>query len=231
MIPQSNPQILHKIKNELDAVIEYDAPGLGIPAAALSRQQGALKHMRGLINESLEQQVPGYMAANRQSATLARRGDAVELGTAYLGNGKTTASPGRFTDEFTRLEPGEQIAFAKGSRGEIERQLGTKANDLQALRTGLQGEGGWNHAKIGTVHGQEAADELAASVDRNLKYRDTYNKVVEGSQTDMRRSAREAMKPSPSSETPIVNPNMTTIGMALGRHEKGCGTRLQRHEA
>lgn len=39
-------------------VIEYDAPGLGLPAAALSRQQGALRHMRGMVNEELERQVP-----------------------------------------------------------------------------------------------------------------------------------------------------------------------------
>jgi hypothetical protein len=79
--------------------------------------------------------VQGYMEANRQSAGLARRADAVELGTQYLGNGKTTASPVRFEHEFTQLTPGEQIAFAKGSWGEIERKLGTKANDLQALRS------------------------------------------------------------------------------------------------
>ncbi|MDN5006411.1 hypothetical protein ACFQZO_36985, partial [Bradyrhizobium sp. GCM10027634] len=108
---------------------------------------------------------------------------------------------------------GEKIAFAKGSRGNIDRVLGTKANDLQALRSELQGEGGWNTAKIGTVHGQEAADELAASVDRNLKFRDTYNKVVENSQTAQRQAAARAMKPEPSSETPLLNPNMSLTGL------------------
>lgn len=213
LMPQSNPQILHKIKGELDNVIEYDAPGLGLPAAALSRQQGALRHLRGMLNETLEQQVPGYLQANRVSAGLARRGDAVELGTQYLGNGKTTASPGRFTHEFQQLEPGEQIAFAKGSRGEIERKLGTKANDLVALQSELQGEGGWNTAKLATVHGQAAADELINSVDRNRVFRDTYNKVVENSQTAQRTAAAQAMKPTPASETALINPNMTLTGL------------------
>ncbi|WP_409188838.1 hypothetical protein [Bradyrhizobium sp. RDM4] len=221
-VPYSHDEahILHKVKQELDNVIEYDAPGLGVPAGALSRQQAALKELRHAINQTLELQVPGYANANRVSAALAKRGDAVEAGTQYLGSGKTIASPDRFAAEFEPLSPGERIAFGKGSRGNIERVLGTKANDLQALRTELQGEGGWNTDKIATVHGQPAADELAASVDRNLKFRDTYNKVVENSQTAQRQSARDAMKPVPPGEVPLINPNMTTVGLALAGAKK-----------
>jgi hypothetical protein len=225
-VSQNDAEVLHKIKGELDNVIEYDAPGLGVPAAALTRQQGALKHLRGELNGALEDQVPGYLEANRQSAALARRGTAVDLGTQYLGSGKTTASPGRFADEFQRLQPGEQIAFAKGSRGNIERVLGTKANDLQALRGELQGEGGWNTDKIATVHGQPAADELTGSVDRNLKFRDTYNKVVENSQTAQRQAAARAMKPEPSSETPLLNPNMSLTGFAATLGKKTANAAL-----
>jgi hypothetical protein len=214
-VSENDASILHKVKGELDNVIEYDAPGLGVPAGALQRQQGALKHLRGELNSALETQVPGYLAANRASAALARRGEAVDLGTKYLGAGKTTASPERFTDEFSRLDPGEQIAFAKGSRGNIERALGTKANDLQALRTELRGEGGWNTVKIGTVHGADAADDLVGTVDRNLKFRDTFNKVVENSQTAQRTAAKDAMKPEPSTETPLFNPNSTATGIAV----------------
>ncbi|VIO73903.1 hypothetical protein [Bradyrhizobium ivorense] len=213
-VSQNDAEVLHKVKQELDNVIQYDAPGLGVPAGALSRQQGVLRWMRGQLNQTLENQVPGYTAANRASAALANRADAVEAGTQYLGSGKTTPSPERFDAEFGPLSQGEKIAFAKGSRGNIERVLGTKANDLEALRGELQGEGGWNTAKIASVHGQEAADALMASVDRNRKFRDTFNKVVENSQTAQRTAAARAMKPDPSSETPIVNPNMTVTGLA-----------------
>lgn len=212
-VPQDNPEILHKIKGELDNIIQYDAPGLGVPAAALSRQQGSLRQMRGELNAALEDQVPGYREANAQSSALARRGEAVDQGTQYLGSGKTTPSPERFAAEFAQRQPGEQIAFAKGSRGNIERVLGTKANDLQALRGELQGEGGWNTAKIATVHGQDAADRLVNTVDQNLKFRDTYNKVVENSQTAQRQAAASAMKPTPASETPLINPNMSLTGL------------------
>lgn len=212
-ISQNNPSVFHKVKQELDNVIEYDAPGLGVPAGALSRQQASLKQMRFELNKALEQQVPGYARANAISSQLAKRAEAVKAGTQYLGAGKTTPSPGRFADEFAGLSQGEKIALAKGSRGEIERILGTKANDLQALRGELQGEGGWNTAKLATVHGQDAADKLIGSVERNLKFRDTYNKVVENSQTAQRQAAASAMKPTPASETPLINPNMTLPGL------------------
>ncbi|WP_038950369.1 hypothetical protein [Bradyrhizobium genomosp. III] len=223
VIPHDSASLLHKIKGELDNVIEYDAPGLGVPAGALQRQQGALKLMRGAINDALEKQVPGYREANRQSAALAKRADAVEAGTQYLGSGKTTPSPERFAMEFDPLSQGEKIAFAKGSRGNIERLLGTKANDLQALRSELQGEGGWNTAKLATVHGQDAANDLIASVERNLKFRDTHNKVVENSQTAQRTAAAKALKPDPSTETPLLNPNMSLTGLLATGAKKTAG--------
>lgn len=212
-VSQNDANVLHRVKGELDNVIEYDAPGLGVPAGALQRQQGALRQTRGAINDALEAQVPGYAEANAASRALAQRGEAVQTGTQYLGSGKTTPSPERFAAEFDPLTAGEKIALAKGSRGEIERILGTKANDLQALRGELQGEGGWNTAKLATVHGQDAADDLVGSVDRNLKFRDTHNKVVENSQTAQRNAAAKEMKPDPSTDTPLINPNATGVGI------------------
>ena len=211
-VSQNDAEVLHKVKQEIDNVVEYDQPGLGVQAGAVTRQQASLRNMRGQVNDALENQVPGYREANRQSAALARRGEAVEAGTQYLGSGKTTPSPGRFADEFAQREPGEQIAFAKGSRGNIDRVLGTQANDLQGLRRELQGEGGWNTAKIGTVHGQDAADELTGTVNRNLAFRDTHNKVVENAQTAQRTAAKEGMAPAKPAEIPLINPNTAAFG-------------------
>jgi hypothetical protein len=164
-----------------------------VPAGALERQQGALKTIRGQLNDALEQQVPGYAEANAQSAALARRAEAVQVGTGILDSGKTAPSPGRFAGG--AMVPGEQ-----GARAEVDRQLGTKVNDLVALKGALQGEGGWNTAKIGTAFGDDAANALVASVDRNTKFRDTFNKVVENSQTSQRSQAAKALEDgSPSS--------------------------------
>lgn len=206
--------ILHKAKVAIDNYVEHNQPGLGLQPGALNGQQAALKQVRYQLNSALEDQVPGYANANRQSAALAKRVEAVQAGTQYLGNGKTTPTPERFAFDFQGLDHGEKIALAKGSRAEIDRVLGTKANDLQALRGELQGEGGYNAAKLATVHGQEAADQLVATVDRNLAFRNTHNKVVENSQTAQRQAAANAMKPVPAGEVPMVNPNMTVLGFA-----------------
>jgi hypothetical protein len=220
-VSHDDANVLHKVKMEIDNVVEHDKPGLGLQPGALNNQQATLKQMRFAINNALETQVPGYAAANRASAALAKRAEAVQAGTQYLGSKTTTPSPQRFAFDFAGLEPGEQIAFAKGSRGNIDRVLGTKANDLQALRSELQGEGGWNQAKIATVHGMPAADELASSVNRNLKFRDTHSKVIENSQTDLRNAARKEMRPDPSTDTPFFNPNSTLTGMGVTAAKKG----------
>lgn len=220
-VSHDDANVLHKVKVAIDNVVEHNNPGLGVQPGALNNQQGALKQVRGQVNAALEDQVPGYANANAVSAALAKRAEAVKAGTQYLGSGKTTASPERFASEFDPLSQGEKVAFAKGSRGEIERVVGTKANDLQALRGELQGEGGWNTAKIAAVHGQPAADELVGSVDRNLKFRDTYNKVVENSQTAQRNAAAKEMKPDPSTETALINPNMSLTGLLATGAKKG----------
>jgi hypothetical protein len=220
-VSQNDAGVLHKVKGELDNVIEHDQPGLGVPAGAVKNQQAALKQMRFRVNQALQDQVPGYEVANRVSQALANRADAVKLGTQYLGSGKTIPSPERFAAAFDPLSQGEKIALAKGSRGVIDHALGVKANDLQALRGELQGEGGWNTAKLATVHGQPAAQGLMDSVDRNLKFRDTYNKVVENSQTAQRNAAAKDMKPDPSSETPFFGPSSTFAGMGVTAAKKG----------
>jgi hypothetical protein len=80
------------------------------------------------------------------------------------------------------------------------------------LRNQLQGEGGWNAAKMATVHGQSAADELTGTVDRNLAFRNTYSNVVQNSQTAQRTAAAREMKPEPSSEIPLFGPGSTMFG-------------------
>lgn len=220
-VSQDRAAVLHKVKQELDNVIEHELPGLGVQAGALRNQQYSLKRFRHDLNQALEDQVPNYARANRVSERLAKRAEAVKAGSQYLGEGKTTPSPSRFLDEFEQKDLGERIAFNKGSRGEIDRVLGVKANDLQALRRELQGEGGWNTDKIAIVHGNDAARQLMDSVERNLKFRDTHNKVSENSQTEIRRAAREQMKPYGLDEGSLVARDTTPTGLALSAMKRG----------
>lgn len=213
-VVKDNAHNLHAIKQELDNVIQYDQPGLGVPAGALNRQQGTLKLLRGQLNNILENQVPGYAEANSASSALAKRQEAVQRGTQALDSGKTAMTPERLNHEYNTMEPGERAAFAKGTRGEIDRILDTRANDVVAGKNVIKGEGDWNRDRLATIFGQEPTDSVINSIDREIKFRDTHNKVVENSQTAQRQAAARAMKPEPSSETPMINPNMTLSGLA-----------------
>jgi hypothetical protein len=228
-VPQNDATLLHNVKQGLDNVIDRNAPGLGVPAGALQNQQGVLKWFRFQLNHALENQVPGYAEANATSQALADRAAAVQRGTEYLGLGKnlgnTTPSPARFAAEFEALSPGEKIALAKGSRGTIDRIFGTQGNDLGAVKGALQGEGDWNTANLATVHGQDAADQLVSSLDRNIKFRDTYHKVGGDAQEAQRQAAANAMTPQPSGQAPLINPNMTLTGLA-GTATKNAATAL-----
>lgn len=215
MVPKDRAENLHNIRQEIDNVVNYDAPGLGVPAGALQNQQGALKQVRGSLDENLKTQVPGFAQADAASSALARRADAVKLGTSLLDSGKTAITPENLAAQYQAMQPGERAALAKGLRGEIERQLDTKANDLVAGKNVIKGEGDWNRERLATVFGQEPTDRVIGLLDNEGKFRDTHNKVVENSQTAQRQAAASAMKPSPASETPLINPNMSISG-AIG---------------
>lgn len=214
-VSQNDPTVLHKAKVALDGLIEHQAPALGVPQGGLQNQQHALKHFRFLLNEALENQVPGYAQANRISSALAKRAEAVKTGTGYLGDQKTTPSPERFLDEFEQLSAGERIALNKGSRAEIERQVGTKGNNLMALRDALRGEGSWNAQKLATVHGEDATRGLLDTVDRNVLFRQNFNDIVRNSQTAQRLSAKEALEPTVFKPTDIITPGSSGVGMIV----------------
>jgi hypothetical protein len=178
--------------------------------------RGALKLVRGQLNGALEDQVPGYASANATSAALANRADAVKLGTSVLDSGKTAMTPENLAHQFGAMDPGEQIAVAKGTRGEIDRLLATKANDLVAGRNVIKGEGDWNRDRLTTVFGAQPTDSVINSIDREGQFANTFNKVVENAQTAQRLSARDAMKPEAATGgIPYVNPNMTLTGAIM----------------
>jgi len=145
---------------------------------------------------------------------MAKRAEAVKSGTEYLRGDVTAPSPAYHADKYGKLSADEMIAYQRGSRGEIERLLGTRDNDLQALKSKLQGgEEAWNAQKIATVHGKPAADDLLASVERNQAFRATHHAVNQNSQTAQRLSAADALKPRPAGELPLIGPSSNLTGM------------------
>jgi len=210
---QDNSELLHNLRQEIDKTINYGDPGLGVPQGAVQRANGSLVGVRNALDEALKTQVPGMAEADAASAALAKRAEAVQSGTQVLDSGKTATSPDDFAKLRDAMQPGEQIAQNKGIRGEIDRLVGTKKNDLVALQGALQGEGGWNTAKLATAFGPENANALVDAVNREARFAGTYGEVLKGSQTGGRRAANELLNETDPERPNLNSANVT--GLAL----------------
>jgi hypothetical protein len=71
----------------------------------------------------------------------------------------------------------------KGARADIERIIGTNANDRVALQRVIKGEGDWNPQKLATLFGQDKADRILAVLDREKTFDLTSNRVIKNSAT------------------------------------------------
>lgn len=162
----SGSQYFHNLRQEVDNLLSGSAPALGVPQGSVARTSGSLGAVRGALDNALKTQVPGMAHADAASAALAARADAVQQGTSILANGKEGITPTSFAQSYGAMNPGEQIALNKGARGEIDRLVGTKANDAAELRRALQGEGGWNTNKLMTAFGEEPTQGLVNAVGR-----------------------------------------------------------------
>lgn len=191
---QTNSRFLHNLRQDIDMALSGEAPALGVQPGALGRQQGTLSAVRSALDNALKTQVPGMAQADAQSAALAARANAVQQGTDILANGKTALSPEGFANAYGNMSPGEQIALNKGARGEINRLVGISSNDPAKLRQLLQGEGGWNTAKLSTAFGSQPTQDLVNAVGREGQFSDTANKLMGNSQTAQRNAAASLLK-------------------------------------
>lgn len=128
-------------------------------------------------------QVPGFREADAASSALARRAEAIKDGNMILGSGKEAIPPSRLQSTYEQMVPGERAAFSKGTRAELERIVGTNANDVSALNRLVKGEGDWNRDKLRTVFGTDKADRILNVLDAELTFQRTGGRVASGSDT------------------------------------------------
>lgn len=162
-----------------------------------------LSAARASVDDVLTQAVPGIKDVDAQYQELARQIGGVKTGTSALDNGKTTVWPQDFAQGFresanpagTLVGPSATpLRIQQGMRAEIERGVGTKPNDLVALKNTLQGENGWNTQKLETAFGKGPTNKLVNAVERESEFAATHNDVLRNSQTDPRAAARELLK-------------------------------------
>jgi hypothetical protein len=158
----------------------------------------ALETARNAVDAELRRAVPGIKAVDAQYAELSRQRDALTRGGQLFDGGKTAIRPQELGPEIaaSALPQGQMIGpsaapmrLRQGARAELDRVVGTNANDLVAVRNFVKGEGDWNQTKLAQVFGDDNARAIIGSVDRETAFRNAYEKIVQNSQTAQREAA------------------------------------------
>jgi hypothetical protein len=157
------------------------------------------------LTRELQAKVPGIRQLDSQYAELGAQERAVQ--PASQGRRLfQTEEPGvvrpmqlqEIMDEAARpkganvgqsLEP---TRLREAARAELDRIVGTNRNDLLKLESVLGQPQDWNAQKLAIMFGQDRADRLMDVLARERNFRNSFQKIVEGSQTDMRAAARAA---------------------------------------
>lgn len=188
-----NPQALHSVREAIDGLMKTEQNPQVVRQLTMARQQ---------VDEALGRAAPGIKAVDARYAELARQSEGLERGARVLDSGRTAVRPSELADEIAQgaLPQGQQIGpsavpvrMRQGLRADIDREIGNRANDLEALKKVIKGDGDWNRDKLALVFGRDEADRVIASVDREAAFRNAYNKVVENSQTAQRMAGAQGV--------------------------------------
>jgi hypothetical protein len=150
---------------------------------------------------------------------LARQREALGRGQQMLDSGRTAPRPADVAQEMTAgAVPDRGIGpsavpfrLSQGARAEIERLIGTTANDLNALKSALKGDGSWNRARLVSLFGEQKADRLLQILERERTFAATHGAVTGNSET----AARQAAQAEVNGGTPQVLRDTSLTGLTL----------------
>lgn len=220
-----NPFTLFQTRQAIDGLLETETN---------TKVIGALTNARRQVDTMLADAVPGIKQVDAKFEELARQRTALGRGQQTLDSGRTAVRPQELDAEMAAGAVPERgvgpsavpFRLSQGARAEIERIIGTTANDLNALKTALKGDGSWNRDRLVTLFGQEKADRLLRVLDREKQFAATDQIVTKNSET----AARQAMQNEVEFSEPTRLGNTTLTGLALmgGQKLANAGARFRR---
>ncbi|PSC02700.1 hypothetical protein SLNSH_22835 [Alsobacter soli] len=179
-----NPRTLLNIRHAIDGMME------GQENTDVLRVLG---DARKAVDAELQTKVPGIKTVDAKYGELARQADSFKQGQNLLDSGKQALRPSEVQDLVEKgVQPqGELVGpsaaalrLREGTRAEIERIVGTNANDVAKLNQLFKAEGDWNRDKLRTLFGQDRADKILQTLDAERKMEATKNWVVGNSATE-----------------------------------------------
>lgn len=185
--PTQDPQLVMAVRQELDGMIG---------AETNTRTAGVLSDLRKAIDQDLANSVPGLKAVDAKFEEVAKQGEALERGRTLLNDGKTAQDPADLVQDMLTMSTGQRTTLSQGARADINRIIGTGANDRVKLRDIVRGEGSWNAEKLRTVFGEEKTRQLLDIVDREATLAATENLATAGSRTQVLNAAQQDINPA-----------------------------------
>jgi hypothetical protein len=187
-----DPQMVMAVRQDLDGIINS--------AETNNTVKGALRTIRRELDDALGTSVPGLKDIDAQFAEVARQGETFEQGRNVLGTGQNAIDPVDLIEQMKGASTGQNVRLSQGTRAEINRIIGTKANDRVALQGIIRGDGSWNAQKLRTLFGEEKANRLMALVDSEATMAATENLATSGSRTQVLKAGQDdfAIRQSPS---------------------------------
>jgi len=163
------------------------------------------------IAQALDERSPRLAKVDNAYAELANQKEMLDKGQAiFNGDRASVVRPEELQGVMEANRPASNRMLSAGARAEIDRIIGTKSNDVQALNTLLQGEGDWNRTKLRMLFGQDKADRVLSVLDAEQAMQATKNRVTGGSDTAMTAEFKDFLK---QAGKPIeVDPKTTFFG-------------------
>lgn len=208
-----NPRGWLKARQAIDGMLDGEKNGDIIRQLTEARRQ---------IDEMLATHVPGIKSLDDQYRELARQEEALTTGQQLLDSGRTATRPVELETMMQEgaLPQGQMVGpsavpfrLAQGTRAEIERIIGTTANDLNALKTALKGDGSWNRDRLVTLYGKDKADRLLDILEREKDFDATNRIVTQNSETAARKTAQAEFDGGmPQATRDITIPGLIAMG-------------------
>jgi hypothetical protein len=176
---------------------------------------------RAAVDDELARAAPGIKDVDAQFAELSRQSEALQRGSQVLDSGKTAVRPVELADEMAQgaLPQGTQIGpsaaparLREGTRAELDRLVGTNVNDLNTLERKIGTPQDWNSQKLETVFGEGPVANVAKALMDNRRFRQSYQDIVQNSQSAQRLEAAASMRGSEGGNVPH-DTTFTGIGL------------------
>ena len=180
-----------------------------------------LDQARRAVDEELARAVPGIKSVDAEIAEASRQSAALQRGSQVFDTGKTAIRPVELVDEMAQgaLPQGQMVGpsaapvrLRQGARAEIDRIVGTNVNDLNALERKIGTPQDWNAQKMATIFGDEPTARVAKALMDNRRFRQSYQDIVQNSQTAQRQEAAKSMRGAEGGNVP-ADTTMTGLGL------------------